>query len=48
MQDGLAAFAGISTAIEDMFSARDKTVKRLVWRDPCQSIWGVKAVGKMT
>ena len=47
IQERLAGFPDLTTTIEDMFSAHDKVVTRLVWRGthtgPCG---GVKATGQ--
>jgi predicted ester cyclase len=47
IQERLAAFPDLTTTIEDMFSAHDKIVTRLVWRGTHTSSYGgVKATGK--
>jgi hypothetical protein len=43
LQEPLAGFPVPSMHIVDMFSAGDKIVTRLVWRDSCPSIWAVAA-----
>ena len=47
IQERLAAFPDLTTTIEDMFSAHDKIVTRLVWRGThTGSYGGVKTTGK--
>ena len=47
IQERLAGFPDLTTTIEDMFSAHDKVVTRLVWRGThTGSYGGVKATGK--
>jgi hypothetical protein len=47
IQERLAAFPDLSVDIEDMFSAHDKIVARLVWRGThTGSYAGIKATGK--
>jgi len=47
IQERLAAFPDLATTIEDMFSAYDKVVTRLVWRGThTGSYGGVEATGK--
>ena len=47
IQERLAAFPDLTTTIEDMFSAHDKVVTRLVWRGTHTGPYGgVKATGK--
>jgi predicted ester cyclase len=47
IQKRLTGFPDLSVDIEDMFSARDKIVTRLVWRGThTGSYAGIKATGK--
>jgi predicted ester cyclase len=47
IQERLAGFPDLTTTIEDMFSAHDKVVTRLVWRGThTGSYRGVRATGK--
>ena len=47
IQERLAGFPDLTTTIEDMFSAHDKIVTRLVWRGThTGSYGGVKATGR--
>ncbi len=47
IQEWLAGFPDLTATIEDMFSAHDKIVTRLVWRGThAGSYGGVKATGK--
>jgi steroid delta-isomerase-like uncharacterized protein len=47
IQERLTGFPDLSVDIEDMFSARDKIVTRLVWRGThTGSYAGIKATGK--
>ena len=47
IQERLAGFPDLATTIEDMFSAHDKIVTRLVWRGThTGSYGGVEATGK--
>ena len=47
IQERLAGFPDLTTTIEDMFSAHDKIVTRLVWRGMHTGSYdGVKATGK--
>jgi len=49
IQERLASFPDLTTSIEDMFSAGDKIVTRLVWRGThTTSYGGVEATGKPT
>jgi predicted ester cyclase len=47
IQERLAGFPDLTTTIEDMFSAHDKIVTRLVWHGTnTSSQGGVKATGR--
>src|SRR5271165_497889 len=46
IQERLADFPDLTTTIEDMFSAHDKIVTRLVWREPIPAHMGCQGNGQ--